>query len=331
MNYQNWEEWAIFGGVVLAFLTVDLFLHRGDHHENRKRAVIWSIITILVGLAYGLHVWYALGRRPGEEYLAAYILEKSLSIDNLFVFLIIFRIMKIPTDHQRVALSWGIFGALIFRAIFIFLGLEIIHRWAWVEYIFAVMLLYAAWHSLREQHDDCANEHWLVTWLTKKLPVSQKQEHPKFFVKEMGVWKVTPLLVAVVALEASDVMFASDSVPAAFAVTNDPYLIYSSNVFAILGLRSLYIVLAHTIARMRYLHYGLAGVLALAGIKMLLRKAGVEIEPLVASALTIGVISLSVIASLLARRRQIPVQSDQPTSSGEETPHQSKHIANSDL
>lgn len=320
MSHHQWDEWVAFGCVVLAFLAVDLFLHRGDHHENRKRAIIWSIITILVGLAYGLHVWYALGRRSGEEYLAAYILEKSLSLDNLFVFLIIFRIMKIPTDHQRVALSWGIFGALVFRAIFIFLGLEIIHRWAWVEYIFAVMLLYAAWHALREQHDDCANEHWLVTWLMKHLPVSQKQEHPRFFVKEMGAWKVTPLLVAVFALEASDVMFAIDSVPAAFAVTSDPYLIYTSNVFAILGLRSLYIVLAHTVARLRYLHYGLAGVLALAGTKMLLRKGGVEIEPLVASALTVGVISLAVIASLLVPRRHLsaPAESSSPSTEGSE-------------
>ena len=296
-------EWAAFGLVVAVFLTVDLLLHRGDHPESRKRAIIWSIVTISLGLGFGFYVWAEMGGRSAQEYLAAYLLEESLSLDNLFVFLIIFRMMRIPKDHQRIALSWGIFGALVFRGIFVFLGLEVLHRWSWVEYIFAGLLLYAAWHAFRENPNAADEDNKLVAWLTRHLPVSQPQAKPHFFVREDGKLKTTPLLVAIIGLEASDVMFAVDSVPAAFSVTSEPFLIYTSNVFAILGLRSLYIVLAHTIAEMRYLHYGLAAVLAFAGLKMLLGKWGVEIEPLIAVAVTVGIIASAVIASVLHKKR----------------------------
>jgi tellurite resistance protein TerC len=296
-------EWTVFGAVVAVFLAADLLLHRLDRKENTRRALIWSVLAISVGLGFGGYVWSTRGLNAAEEYLAAYLLEESLSLDNLFVFLIIFRMMHIPKPHQRVALMWGVLGALVFRAIFVFVGIEVLHRWAWVEYVFAVLLLYAAFRAVREDPADAAEDNKLVAWLARHLPVSQPQEKPKFLVREDGLLKATPLLVAVLGLEATDVLFAIDSVPAAFSVTHDEFIIYSSNVFAILGLRSLYVVLAHTIAELKYLHLGLAAVLAFAGAKMLLRKAEIDIPPLVSVGLIIAAIGAAALASVVARRR----------------------------
>lgn len=309
-SVSGWE-WAAFAAVVTLFVGADLFVHRGNRPESRRRAIAWVALSIAVGLAFCGHVWAKLGPQAAQEYLAAYLLEESLSLDNLFVFLIIFRMTRIPKEHQRVALSWGILGALVFRGIFIFLGVEVLHHWAWVEYIFAGLLLYAAWHALREDPADTSEDNKLVAWLTRHLPVSRPQPEARFFVRETGRLKVTPLFVAILGLEASDLLFAIDSVPAAFSVTRNEFLIYSSNVFAILGLRSLYIVLAHTIAELRYLHYGLAAVLAFAGVKMLAARLGVEIAPLASVAVIVLMIGAAVVASLLAKeRRPEEVRSD---------------------
>lgn len=296
-------EWGAFATVVALFVGADLLTHRGNKPESRSRAIAWVALSIAVGLAFCGHVWVKLGPQAAQEYLAAYLLEESLSLDNLFVFLIIFRMTRIPKEHQRVALSWGILGALVFRGVFIFLGVEVLHRWAWIEYIFAVLLLYAAWHALREDPADPNEDNKLVAWLSRHLPVSRPQSEPRFFIREAGMLKVTPLMVAVLGLEASDLLFAIDSVPAAFSVTRNEFLIYSSNVFAILGLRSLYVVLAHTIAELRYLHYGLATVLAFAGVKILLARFGFTIAPLLSVAIIVMLIGVAVVVSLFAKER----------------------------
>ena len=295
--------WAAFAAVVVVLLAIDLLAHRHGEHDNRRRALLWSVLMIAAGLGFGVYVWIDRGSQAGEEYLAAYLLEESLSLDNLFVWLIIFRMMHIPKDHQRVALMWGVLGAVVFRGLFVWLGIEAIEHWAWIEYVFAALLIYAAFRAVREDPADAGEDNKLVDWLTRHLPVSGVQKEQKFFVSEDGVRKVTPLLVAVLGLEATDILFAVDSVPAAFSVTRDEYIIYTSNVFAILGLRSLYVVLAHTIAEMKYLHYGLGAVLAFAGAKMLLGKAGIDIHPLVSVGVIIALIGAAVAASLLARRK----------------------------
>lgn len=315
-------EWSAFAAVVALFVGADLLTHRGNKPESRTRAVAWVALSIAVGLAFCGHVWFKLGSQAAQEYLAAYLLEESLSLDNLFVFLIIFRMTRIPKEHQRVALSWGILGALVFRGIFIFLGVEVLHRWAWIEYIFAGLLIYAAWHALREDPADPNEDNRLVAWLSRHLPVSRPQAEPRFFVREAGRLKVTPLMVAVLGLEASDLLFAIDSVPAAFSVTRNEFLIYSSNVFAILGLRSLYVVLAHTIAELRYLHYGLATVLAFAGAKILLARVGFTIAPLLSVGVIVILIGVAVIASLLAKeRRPEEAASDQAIDLAVDPPH----------
>ena len=294
-------EWLVFSGIVAVLLAVDLFIHRGARAESRKWAIVWSVIWVLTGLAFTGHIWHRMGGRAAEEYLAAYLIEKSLSLDNLFVFLIIFRMLAIPQDHQRTALSWGVFGALVFRAVFVFLGAAALEHWHWVEYLFAAILLYAAWHAFRE--DPARDQkNRLVLWLERHLAMGAEPERPRFVVTENGRRKATPLLIAVIALELTDILFAIDSVPAAFSVSRNQFIIYSSNVFAILGLRSLYIVLAHTIANLRHLHYGLAAVLAFAAIKMLLPES-VEIPPLASVAIIVALIGGAVGASLWATRQ----------------------------
>jgi len=297
MSHAAWG-WTAFGVIVIVLLAIDLFAHRHGEHDNRKRAMLWSALMIAAGLGFGGYVWYDRGAKSGQEYLAAYLLEESLSLDNLFVWLIIFRMMRIPEDHQRVALMWGVVGAVVFRGLFVWLGIEALERWAWVEYVFAALLIYAAFRAVREDPADAAEDNKLVDWLRRRLPVSGVQQEPHFFVREGAAWKVTPLFVAVLGLEATDILFAVDSVPAAFSVTHDEFIIYTSNVFAILGLRSLYVVLAHTIAQLKYLHWGLGAVLAFAGGKMLAAKAGIDIHPLLSVAMIVLMIGTAAVASL---------------------------------
>lgn len=289
--------WIFFGITLLILLFVDLFSHRGGREASRGWAIFWSVVWVGAGLAFTIFVWYAIGGRAVDEYLAAYLIEKSLSLDNMFVFLIIFQTLRIPNENQRTALTWGIFGALFFRAVFIFAGSAAVERWDWMNYIFGLILLAAAVHSFRENPNE-VKESSLVHWLSEKLPVSRDSGTRHFLIKENGITKASPLLVSIIALELTDVLFAVDSVPAAFAVTREPFLIYSSNAFAILGLRSLYIVMAQFISELRYLHYGLAAILAFAAVKVTISN-WVHIQPLVSVAIILVLMGSSVCASLL--------------------------------
>jgi tellurite resistance protein TerC len=236
--------------------------------------------------------------------LAAYLIEKSLSLDNLFVFLIVFRNLQIPPTHQRLGLSWGILGALVFRGLFVFVGVSTLRRWVWIEYVFGLILLAAAWKALREDPSR-EGENRAVRWLSKHLPVSCDPETQKFLVDEDGRRKATPLLIAVLAIEISDIVFAIDSVPAALSISRNEFVVYSSNAFAILGLRSLYLVLERTLAELRYLHYGLAAVLAFAALKML-SSHWIEIPPLVSVLIILACIGAATWASLQKRQAPTP-------------------------
>jgi len=289
--------WISFAVTLLILLFLDLFSHRGGREATRGWAVFWSIVWVGVGLAFTIFIWVVMGGIAVDEYLAAYLIEKSLSLDNMFVFLIIFQTLKIPKENQRTALTWGIFGALLFRALFIFAGSAAVERWSWMNYIFGIILFIAAIHAFRENPSD-VKESGLVHWLSRKLPVSRDTGSRGFLTKESGVTKATPLLVSILALELTDILFAIDSVPAAFAVTRETFLIYTSNAFAILGLRSLYAVMAELIAGLRYLHYGLAAILAFAALKVTLSN-WVHLHPLLSVAVIIVLMGTSVLASLL--------------------------------
>ncbi|EYF00103.1 Integral membrane protein TerC [Chondromyces apiculatus DSM 436] len=301
---------------MLALLGVDLFTHRGGHSQSRRAAIVWSIIWVTLGFSFSGFVWATMGGKHAQEYLASWLIEKSLSLDNVFVFLVVFRTLTIPKKFQHEVLFLGIFGALVFRAIFIFVGAAALERWHWVAYIFGAILLFTAYRVLREDPDD-DKENPTVAWLSKRMPVTPTVEGPEFFVKKEGRRLATPLLVALVGLELTDIVFAVDSVPAAFSVTNNTFILYSSNAFAILGLRALYLVIAEAVGELKYLHYGLAGVLAFAGLKILLAK-WLHIPPLLSVGIIAVFIGTAVWASLRHKRAEAALHPGEPgTSPGE--------------
>lgn len=295
--------WIAFGVLVLGLLCVDLLAHRKKHGESKRSAIAWSAGWIALGLSFSVFVWKMFGAQAAHEYLGAWLIEKSLSLDNLFVFLVIFRSLSVPEDEQRRVLFWGIFGALLFRALFIFAGVEALEHWHAVVYVFGAILLVTA---IRVAFEDPARqrENSVVRWLSHRLPISASVDGPHFFTKQMGRRVATPLLVALIAIELTDIAFAVDSVPAALAVSQKPFIVYTSNVFAILGLRALYIALAHVISELRYLHYGLAAVLAFAGLKMIVPDRWVHVPPLASALVILVCIGAAVAASLWSRARR---------------------------
>jgi tellurite resistance protein TerC len=297
--------WAVFGALLVLLLTVDLILHRGSRLRSRAAAITWTAVWIGVGLLFTLFVWAVLGGDRAAEYIAAYLVEKSLSLDNLFVFLVIFRSLSIPHDNQRSVLSWGILGALVFRFAFIFVGVAAIQRYHWVVYIFAIILLWGAAHVYR---DDPAKktESKVARWFGRHLPVTNDLHRNAFFAREGGRRLATPLFVALCAVELTDIAFAVDSVPAALAISKNGFVVYSSNALALLGLRSLYIVLEDAIGKLRHLHYGLAAVLAFAGIK-LVTSPWLDIPPIASVGIIATCIGASVWSSIHARRREARV------------------------
>ncbi|MCA9594983.1 MAG: TerC/Alx family metal homeostasis membrane protein [Myxococcales bacterium] len=297
------DAWPVLGISIAVLLGLDLFLHRSARETSRTAAIAWSAVWVLAGLGFGVYVWATLGKSAFHQYIAAYAIEKSLSLDNLFVFLIVFKTLGIEQEQQHTVLAWGVLGALVFRGLFVFLGVAALERWDWVSWGLGAILVWAAVRTFREDPDE-EKDSRIVRFLSKHLPIARKTAATKFFVKRSGRWLATPLLVAVIGLELTDIVFATDSVPAALSVSRDRFVVYSSNAFAVLGLRALYLVLAQTLAHLRYLHYGLAGVLAFAAFKLFVSD-WVEIPPLLSIGVIVGVLGVAVVASLLAGDRTV--------------------------
>ncbi len=294
--------WALLALIVLLSISIDLFAHRGDHVDSKKRALVWTLVWVGVSLAFNVFVAVWFGLRPAEEFLAAYLLEKSLSVDNLFVFLLVFGALQIPVTEQRRVLTWGILGAILSRGILIFAGAAAVQRWHALTYVFGGLLVFAALKLLRSEDKPSDEPSAVIVWLEKHLRWTRTLHGHHFFVKIDGKRFATPLFIALLAIEATDIVFAIDSVPAAFAVTTEPFIIYSSNLLAILGLRALYVVLAGALADLRYLRFGLAAVLLFAGAKLLV-ATWFKIPPLVSVGVIAACITVSVIASIRANRR----------------------------
>ena len=292
--------WGLLAGIMLLLVAIDLFAHRGDQIDSRRRAVVWSVVWVAAAVAFGVFVGLYFGAETAEQYFAAYLLEKSLSVDNLFLFLVVFTALGIPASEQRRVLTWGIIGALVTRGVFIALGAAVLHRWHEITYVFGAILVFTAFKMLRSGGGEPGR---LLGWLERHLPWTRERSGHHFVVRRGGRWLATPLLIALVAIELTDVMFALDSIPAAFAVSEDPFVIYSSNVFAVLGLRALYVVLLDAISQLRYLKYGLAAVIAFAGAKMLVAP-WLAISPLMSVAVIALVIGAAAVASVLASRRE---------------------------
>lgn len=297
--------WPLLGVLLLIFITIDLIAHRGDHGESRKSAIIWSFVWVSAALGFNVFVWLKFGSAAGEQFLAAYLLEKSLSVDNLFVFVVIFAALGIPRSEQRRVLTWGIVGALGTRLVFILVGAAAIQRWHEMTYVFGALLVITALKLLKAEEENASGEPpKLLLWFERHLPWTKQLHGHRFITKVNGKTVATPLLIALITIEAADIMFAIDSVPAAFAVSEDRFILYSSNVFAVLGLRALYIVLASAILGLHYLRYGLAAVLAFAGVKMLIAH-WVKIPPLISVGVIAFTIGIAIIASLRHRRADL--------------------------
>ncbi len=265
--------WWIFLGVAISLmLAVDLYRHRDNHEPNPREATIETITWISIGLAFSIVMFFGFGDDGGAafgEYISGYLIEKSLSIDNVFVWAILFSTMKIPLRYQHRVLFWGIFGALVLRLIFILVGSALIARFFWLLIVFGLFLVYTGLKIIRHREDEGENTSTKGLGLLKKvMPVSDELDGHKFFTVQNGKRAATPLFAALVVVEFTDVIFALDSVPAVLAVSNEPFIVFASNAFAILGLRAMYFLLANARERFHYLSHGLGAILIFVGIKM---------------------------------------------------------------
>jgi tellurite resistance protein TerC len=295
--------WIGFNSFVVVMLLLDLAVfHRKAHRVRFREALATSAIWIALAAAFAVLVYYWRGHTPALEFVTGYLVEESLSVDNLFVFLLIFRYFRVAGEFQHKVLFWGILGALIMRGIFIVAGVALITRFHWIIYIFGAFLLYTAFHLLRSGEKTVDPEQNPVLRIFRRwMPVTSDYVGGKFFVRRGGMY-ATPLLLVLIVVETTDVMFAADSIPAVLAISRDPFIVYTSNVFAILGLRSLYFALAGLIEAFHFLNYGLAVILGFIGIKMLL-SAHYPIPTVVALGVVGGVLALSIFASLVFKPR----------------------------
>ncbi len=290
----------IFTICVLILLSLDLFVfHRKDQVIKIREALLWAAFWIALALAFNVLIYYLYGAEKGLSFLTGFLIEKALSVDNLFVFLMIFQYFGINLKYQHKTLFWGIVGALIMRAIFIATGITLIHKFHWIIYIFGAFLVVTGFKMLSSKEENVHPERNIILRLfTRLFPVSKSFEDGKFFIREKGRLLATPLFVVLLVVETTDVIFAMDSIPAILAITTDPFIVYSSNVCAILGLRSLYFALAGIMGIFRYLHYGLSIILMFVGVKMIIADY-IKIPIVIALSVVAGVLVISILASVL--------------------------------
>jgi tellurite resistance protein TerC len=295
--------WVAFNIFVLLMLALDLGVFRGrESAVSFREAMIRSAIWISLALAFAGILYHWQGQKPALEFVTGYVIELSLSIDNLFVFLLIFRYFSVPQEHQQRVLVWGILGALALRAVFIFAGVGLLHRFHFITYLFGAILVYSGIQLFREGKSEIRPEKNPVLRVFQKfVPVTKNFEGDRFFVRHRGLY-ATPLFIVLLVVETTDVVFAVDSIPAILAITLNTFVVFTSNVFAILGLRAMYFALAGMLDVFHYLHYGLAVILMFVGTKML-SSAYVEIPTVVTLAVVGVVLAVSVGASLLRPRK----------------------------
>lgn len=284
--------WIGFNAFVLLLLALDLgVFHRKAHAVSTKEAAIWSAVWVALSLLFNLFLYLQWGAQFATEFLTGYLIEKSLSVDNLFVFVLIFSYFKVPPRYQHRILFWGILGALVMRASLIGIGAYLLANFHWVIYIFGGFLVFTGVKMALDKGHEIEPEHNpVLRILRKRFPVTETYHDQKFFVRQFGKTFITPMFIVLILIESTDLLFALDSIPAIFAVTKDTFIVYTSNIFAILGLRSLYFLLANVITKFYLLRYGLAFILVYIGVKMLLTFFSIEIDT---------VVSLTVIAAVL--------------------------------
>ncbi len=290
--------WIGFLALIAVLMAFDLgIFNKGSKHISAKKAMKMTAVWVAIAVAFGIFILVTLGSDKAVEFYTGYIVEESMSIDNLFVFILIFSFFKIPDDYQHKALYYGIFGALIFRAIFIFAGAELMERFEFVMYIFGVILLIAAIKTIFKKDDD-EGENKVAVAMSKIFKTSPELDGDKFFTRIDGKLIMTPLFLCVIVIELSDIIFALDSVPAVLAITTDRFIVYTSNIFAIMGLRSLYFTIKESMKSLKFLNYGLGIILAFVAFKLLAAKF-VHIPVFASLLIIVGVLAVTIILSLV--------------------------------
>jgi tellurite resistance protein TerC len=297
--------WLVLGTVIVGMLVLDLFVfHRDAHEVSLREAAAWSVVWISLGLGFGVVVFAMRGSQAGGEYLAGYLIEKSLSMDNVFLFAMLFGYFAVPKQYQHRILFWGVVGAIVFRAIFIAAGATLLESFHFLIYGFGILLLLTGIKMWRSNgHSVNPEKNFVLRGVRRLVPMTDEYHGQQFFIRNAGKLVATPLFAVLVVVETTDIMFAIDSIPAIFAITTDPFIVLSSNLFAILGLRALYFLLAGLIARFIYLKQGLAALLVFAGAKILVSDV-YKLPIPITLAVIVGVLAVSIAASLFATRHK---------------------------
>jgi tellurite resistance protein TerC len=294
--------WIIFNAFVLAMLVLDLFvLNRKSEVVKIKEALWWSAFWVLLAVLFniGIYIWHPRGEAAAVEFLTGYLIEESLSVDNLFVFMLIFTFFRVPPQYQRKVLFWGIIGALILRGGFILVGVSLLHKFHWIKYILGAFLVFTGVKMVTSKDDEInPQKNPIIKLINKIIPVTKQYHEDKFFVKIRNIYFATPLFIVVLVVETTDVVFALDSIPAILAITDDAFILYTSNVFALLGLRSLYFALAGIMELFHYIHYGLAVILSFVGIKLLTEEY-FKIDTMYSLLIVAGILAISILLSIL--------------------------------
>lgn len=306
-----WIGFIIF---IFIMLALDLFVfHKKDTVVRVKEALLWSAFWIALALVFNIGIYIFYDHTKAMEFFTAYVLEKSLSVDNLFVFIMIFGFFNIKPEYQHRILFWGILGALVMRAVFIFAGVALIERFAWIMYVFGAFLIYTGIHMLfekKEAEEFDPNKKFIIRVFRKMMRVTDDMTVPHFFVKKNNLLYATPFFVTLLFIEASDLIFAVDSIPAVLSVSKDTFIVFTSNIFAILGLRSLYFALSGVMDYFHYLKYALAGILTFIGIKMCVNELAAElnysfhISNFVSLGIIIASLAISIILSVIVKKRK---------------------------
>jgi tellurite resistance protein TerC len=304
--------WVLFNAFILLLLALDLgIFHRKAHAVSLREAAIWSAVWVTISLLFGAGLYLFTGSQPALQFLTGYLIEKSLSVDNIFVFVLLFSYFNVPLAYQHRVLFWGILGALLMRGALIAAGAYLLSQFHWVIYIFGAFLIFTGIRmALHQEQEIDAERNVVVRALRRVLPITTRYWQDRFFIRKAGHLLATPLLVVLLMVETTDLIFALDSIPAIFAVTQDPFLVYTSNVFAILGLRSMYFLLAGVVQKFRFLKVGLSLILVFVGTKMLI--ADIYHMPTQVSLLVIAAILTVAISASLLLPEQISAEAKSP-------------------
>jgi tellurite resistance protein TerC len=303
--YESPWLWLAFVAFVILMLMLDLvFFNKKAHKVKMKEALLTSLFWITLAILFNIGVWVFLGHQKALEFLAAYLIEESLSVDNLFVFILIFTYFQVEAKYQHKILFWGIVGAMILRAVFIISGVALINKFHWIIYIFGVFLVFTGVRMAFDKgHKIDPEKNPVIRLARKVLPVTTAHHEGRFFKRIDGKLFVTSLLITLIMIEFTDLVFAVDSIPAVLAISKDPFIVYTSNVFAILGLRSLYFALSSIISYFRYLKYGLSAVLTFVGVKMLI-SAWYKMPIGISLGVLVGLLTISILASVLVKEKK---------------------------